>query len=56
MKNRTALILLDQILEVSQEKDEQDKVNPEIKLESKVGQSWMTFHLKQLKELLESEK
>jgi hypothetical protein len=56
MKNlSTALRLVSQILEESQRKDKLDKVNPEIKFQDKIGESFTTFHLKQLKELLESE-
>ena len=52
---KKALRLLDEILDASTQRDQEDKKNPYLKIEDKVGESFITFHLKSLKQLLESE-
>ena len=52
---KKALKLLDEILDASTQRDEEDKRNPYLKMEDKVGESFITFHLRSLKQLLESE-
>tara|TARA_A100001037_G_C14689669_1_gene431095 strand:+ start:146 stop:352 length:207 start_codon:yes stop_codon:yes gene_type:complete len=52
---KKAISLLDEILDASIERDLQDKRNPYLKVEDKIGESFITFHLKSLKQLLEEE-
>jgi hypothetical protein len=58
MVDKKAKYLLLQIIEHSEEEDMQSKIKAlrEGKGEEAVGESWMTFHLKILKKLLNDEK
>jgi hypothetical protein len=52
---KKALALLDEILDASLERDSEDKRSPHLRMEDKIGESFITFHLKSLRELLKSE-
>ena len=51
---RKILMLLEQIIEYSQEQDDIMKSEPNLTLEKKVGKSLTVFHLEQLKALIEN--
>jgi len=54
--NKTAINLIDQMIERAQQDDEQFKKRliKENKACQTVGESWMVFHLKTLKSLIET--
>lgn len=50
MKNKKIIDLLDQVIEKSIAEDREK--NKEKSFEKRTGESWITFHLKSLKELI----